>query len=118
MTGSPKVVVVTTVEYRQFPDDGLHAARFRPLGLTAYGPSREDARHNFFTLFRTFIEDTRELGQLETQLDRAGVTWHSVDDFVRTGQPYFDLETLSWTGGHNAQHGAPGEQELSEAIAA
>lgn len=118
MTGSPKVVVVTTVEYRQFPNDGLHAARFRPLGLTAYGQSREDARRNFFTLFRTFVEDTRELGQLETQLDRAGVTWHSVEDFMRTGQPYFDLETLSWTGAHNAQHEASGEHEPSEAIAA
>jgi len=118
MTGSPKVVVVTTVEYRQFPNDGLHAARFRPLGLTAYGRSREDARSNFFSLFRTFVEDTRELGQLETQLDRAGVTWHAVEDFVRTGQPYFDLETLSWTGAHNAQHEASGEHVLSESIAA
>ena len=118
MSESPKIVVVATVEYRQFPKDGLHAARFRPLGLTAYGQSREDARHNFLTLFRTFVEDTRELGQLETQLDRAGVTWHSVEDYSRTGQPYFDLETLSWTGAHHAQHEAFGEQELSEAIAA
>ena len=114
MTGSSKVVVITTVEYDAYPD-GLHTARFRPLGLTAYGWSRHDARSNFFTLLQEFIEDTRELGQLEVQLGRAGVAWHAAHDYVKSGQSYFDLETRSWVG---AEQDVSGEKEPLAAMAA
>ena len=114
MTGSPKVVVMTTVEYGEYPD-GLHTARFRPLGLTAYGWSRGEARSNFFTLLQEFIEDTRELGQLEVQLGRAGVAWYAASDYVKSGQSYFDLETRSWVG---AEHETSGEEEPLAAMAA
>lgn len=117
-SASPKVVVVTTIEYGRHPEDAVHTARFRALGLTAYGRTREEARRNFCSLFRSFIQDTRELGQLEVQLDRAGVAWQVVAEYEKSGRPYFDLDTLAWSGGRVPGRVAPDQSAPLAALAA
>ncbi len=87
----PKVVVMVTLEHVEYREPQMFAARFRALGLTAYGMTREEARLRFFELFRQFVCDTREVGQLELQLRRSGVTWYTIEEYEQLGRRYIDV---------------------------
>ena len=79
------VVVVTkatTVEL-QTPDE-VFAARFRKLGLTAYGHTRADALDNLKRLFNRFIHGHRREGTLVSRLESAGVEWSWADEYDGT----------------------------------
>lgn len=80
-TTTEKVVVIVKPDVYSHSDGSVFAARFRSLGLTAYGDSRKEALDSLHTMFRVFIDDLRSRGALEQRLDRLGVEWHRADAY-------------------------------------
>ena len=54
---------------------GAWVARYRELGLTAYGPEKQDASDSLARMFTRFVQEYRKRGTLHDRLDKAGVTW-------------------------------------------
>ena len=78
-----RVVVMLEPTYLQNRENGLFAARFRSLGLTAYGDTREDALAALKSLFSFFVDKHREGGTLESFLTKAGVEWYPEENYPR-----------------------------------
>ena len=53
--------------------DTIYAARYRNLGLTAYGASEEEAKQNLSTLTNKFVTVLHRDGTLPNRLATAGV---------------------------------------------
>ena len=70
-----QVVVIVRYSVHVHSVDKVTAVRFRPLGLTAYGDTEEEAMGNFKELFNRFIRAYREKGKLEQVLNLSGVEW-------------------------------------------
>lgn len=87
-----KVVVMVTPEILEQEQHQVFAARFRALGLTAYGTTFDESLDRLFELFRLFIKTTRKVGQLEVRLNRAGVEWYPRSQYERLERPYIDLD--------------------------
>ncbi len=92
MTDVSKVVVLVTPEVLEHERQQVFAARFRTLGLTAYGETFDTSLTRLLQLFDLFIKTTREVGQLEVRLRRAGVEWYPLDAYERLKRPYLDLD--------------------------
>ena len=85
--GKMKVIVSPwlTVGYNESLD--LHTARFRELGLTAYGRTQDDAFSELCNLLDRFLHHASKTGSLKEQLDHTGVDWSQepVDDEEEAG---------------------------------
>ncbi len=95
------VVVIEPVVTLYSEGLGIHAARFRRLGLSACGHTQEEALENLKRLFNTFVHACREAGTLEERLDYAGVTWHWADQYPEDGPEYEDTNSLRGSDGGN-----------------
>jgi hypothetical protein len=80
-TSQRKVVVILSAEYEHERESGTYAARFRPLGLTAYGRSQEEAFRAVKKVFASAVETRRARGTLTSWLDRSGLDWHWYDEY-------------------------------------
>ena len=56
--------------------DRIYAARYRNLGLTAYGASEEEAKKNLSTLTNKFVTTLHRDGTLPNRLATGGVRWY------------------------------------------
>ena len=116
-----KVVVVSSVTMSHNETEGLFAASFAEMGLTGFGNTPDEARHNLKMVFRTFIRACREHGVLEKALNRLEVQWGWEKDHPSDGPEYEDTDDTPWTAGAlegvlNSAVWSPGEQV--QAIAA
>ena len=68
-----EIVCQCTIERHKI--DGLYAARFSGLGLTAYGTTRDEAIEAFRGLFGRCIKAYRDESLLDEALKREGITW-------------------------------------------
>ena len=75
------VVVITRMGLVKHADRGIHVARFRALGLTAYGKTQPEAINALKGLFNRFVHEHRRSGVLEKCLDHAGVEWCWADEY-------------------------------------
>ena len=73
--GDQLVVFQCAPSLEQHRADGIIAARFRPLGLTAYGNEPGEAITALRSLGERFIRAHRGNGTLERVLNRSGVRW-------------------------------------------
>lgn len=103
-----RMVVVTTpltlVHHRKRE---VVAARFRELGLTAYGRTEFEAVLALKRLFNKFVHTYRESGQIEARLEQVGVRWYWADEYPDTLPPFEDTNELLET--------APSLPEIAEA---
>ena len=76
-----KVVVVLQPTLLRHRTEGIYAARFTELGLTAYGETEHEAMRILKETFRNFVRLYRADGQLHQRLDQAGVQWYKLQDF-------------------------------------
>ncbi len=76
-----KVVVIVSVEHLYSRETSTFAARIRPLGLTAYGSSQEEASGKVKRMFASAVETRRERGTLTPWLDRSELDWHWLDEY-------------------------------------
>ena len=70
------------------------AARFEPLGLTAYGDTDDEAIEALKGLFNKFVAVSREEGRLEQRLLHSGVEWYWEDEYP-ANKPSFEDTNLS-----------------------
>ena len=83
MNDNRMVVVVTrATTVRLESHDDVFAARFKKLGLTAYGHNKTEAMSNLKKLFNRFIHLHRDGGTLEARLEQAGVEWSWADEYT------------------------------------
>ena len=82
--------MVVSLKTTKHKDKALFAARIPELGLTAYGHSTENAEQEVKNLFRTFIQNLREKGQLKKRLDQAKVKWFWEDEYPNDWIPVED----------------------------
>lgn len=76
-----KVVVNITPEYLHNEEEGIHAARIQPLGITAYGRSEEDAAEKIKRMFAAAVNAHRANGALEEWLNQSGLEWNWFDKY-------------------------------------
>ena len=88
------VIVNTKLSYLWNKDNGFFAAHSDALGLTAYGPTRDEAELVWKRLFNKFIHDYRNIGQLKERLDCAKVDWWWGDEYPKDAPEYEDTNTL------------------------
>ena len=81
MSADRLVVVVTRATVVKLEDREVYAARFRKLGLTAYGDSYNDALNKLKHMFNRFVHLHRNAGLLVERLNRAGVEWSWADEY-------------------------------------
>ena len=88
--------VVVNVRYvtQQHKDDGVFAARFPQLGLSAFGGTEEEAIENSKRLFNRFINTYRSVGKLEEVLNSADVEWHWRDEYPADRPEFEDTDKL------------------------
>lgn len=96
-TKEGKVVVVSPVTTFRNETDGLFAASFSEMGLTAFGTTPEKARHALKMVFRTYIRECREHGLLEKTLNRLGAKWEWEKEYPANGPEYEDTDPAPWT---------------------
>jgi hypothetical protein len=77
---SQLVVVKVHLTLARHAKRGLIAARFKELGLTAYGSTEAQAILSVKRLFNKFVHAYKEAQQLGLRLDQAGVEWYWADD--------------------------------------
>ena len=82
------VVVTAPLTVYVESDREVTAARFRVLGLTAYGKDREEAVSTLKRMFNKMIHAYRDRGQLEMQLTALGVEWCRAKDYPLDSPPY------------------------------
>ena len=82
-----RVVALLEPTYMQNRDTGLFAARFRRLGLTAYGNTREEALSELKRLFSFFVRKHRENGTLESFLNKADIEWYHEENYPQGKGP-------------------------------
>ena len=75
------VVTVLEIVRLKYATTGLYASRIIPLGLTAYGSTREDADHGVKQMYRSFIKFYRGRGGLAEALNDREVTWKWADEY-------------------------------------
>lgn len=75
------VVVVTKATTVKLDSRDTFAARFKKLGLTAYGRTNSVALDNLKLMFNRFIHAHRKAGTLVHRLERAGVEWSWADEY-------------------------------------
>lgn len=75
------VVVIVEPTYLHNEATGKFAARIEPLGLTAYGNSKDAASARLRRMFASAVETRRARGTLEKWLDRSGLEWHWEDKY-------------------------------------
>ena len=88
------VVVTVNLDLARHTERDFVAARFRELGLTAYGRTEADAILAVKKLFNKFIRSYRESGQLERRLEQAGVEWYWADEHTAARSSYEDTNLL------------------------
>ena len=76
-----EVVVIVSPEYLSNKDARTFAARIRPLGLTAYGSSREEASAKVKRMFASAVETRRRRGTLTRWLNKSNVEWRWLDEY-------------------------------------
>lgn len=82
-SNSRTVVVVTRVTMIKLERrEDVFAARFKSLGLTAYGHTTSEAMRNLKKMFNRFIHLHRNAGTLEARLEQAGVEWSWADEYM------------------------------------
>ena len=74
------VVVIVEPTYLHNEVAGRFAARIRPLGLTAYGDSKDAASDRLKSMFASAVETRRARGTLEKWLDGSELEWHWEDE--------------------------------------
>jgi hypothetical protein len=75
------VVVVTKATMIKLDTRDIFAARFKKLGLTAYGRNNNVAMDNLKSMFNRFIHAHRNAGTLVQRLEQAGVEWSWADEY-------------------------------------
>ena len=88
------VVVLTPMRFYRHRNGDVFAARFKALGLTAYGYSQDESIAACKKLFNKFIHGHRERGTLVELLNRSGVEWYWEDEYP-ANKPKFDNTNLS-----------------------
>ena len=73
--GKSKVTMSPELSIGHSDEMNLYSARFRDLGLTAYGQTDKEARCELYDLLRTFIEHGIRYGTLNAQLTHSKVEW-------------------------------------------
>ena len=76
-----KVVVITTPILYTSAERKAFAVRIPGMGLTGYGDTEGAAWQAFKELFSVAIKFYRERGQLEQEMNDAGVEWQWADDY-------------------------------------
>ena len=89
-----QVVVNVRCVTQQHKDDGVFAARFPQLGLSAFGETEEEAIENSKRLFNRFINTYRSVGKLHEVLDSAEVEWHWRDEYPSDRPAFEDTDNL------------------------
>ena len=97
MDTNRKVVVTTPLTLVRHRERELVAARFRELGLTAYGRTESEAVLALKRLFNKFVRSYRESGQIEARLDQVGAKWYWADEYPDTLPPFEDTNELFGT---------------------
>jgi hypothetical protein len=93
-----KVVVNVSQANFSRKDGKLIAARFVDLGLAAYRRTEAEASAALRGLFRVFINELRQRGELEDRLTRLGVDWYWADEYPDDWANVEDTtEESSWT---------------------
>ena len=87
------VVVLTPMSFYRHKSRDVFAARFKALGLTAYGYTKDESIAACKKLFNKFIHGHRERGTLVEILNRCSVEWYWVDEYPAS-KPEFDNTNL------------------------
>ena len=82
MSNERKVVVMVSPTYLHDKESGRFAARIKPLGLTAYGDSRDEALRKVRRMFASAVSAHRLKGDLKEWLDRSGLEWSWLDEYA------------------------------------
>jgi hypothetical protein len=77
------------------------AARIRELGLSAYGPTHEEAKSKVKQMFAVYVAAHRKEGTLQKRLERSGLTWWWIKDYEG------DVECVSPDGSVEILHCKP-----------
>ena len=75
------VVVLVSPKMLTQRATGTHAARILPLGLTAYGKTRDEAMSKVKRMLVSAVAAHRELGTLELWLEHSGLNWFWEDEY-------------------------------------
>ena len=86
----PKVVVVMKPDLLIHKEEKLVVARFKPLGLTAYGSTPHEATQALKHAYYLLITHLRKMGNLQSCLEKSGVQWQYENDYLKEGKPYED----------------------------
>ena len=89
-----QVVVMAKLSLVHHAERELVAARFRKLGLTAYGRTDSEAVLALKRLFNKFVRSYRASGQTQMRLAQAGVEWHWADEYPEDAPPFEDTNDL------------------------
>ena len=97
-----RVIVALTPEFLGHNREDIFAARYRELGLTAYGRTHDGALASLKRLLRTCIRTHRTKGTLERFLDdhvdgASGSSWCWESEYPGDGR---GVEYLDGPGGH------------------
>ena len=84
MNDNRLVVVITKATMVKLDNRDVFAARFKKLGLTAYGHNNSEAVSNLKLMFNRFIYTHRKAGTLVPRLEKAGVAWSWADKYAGT----------------------------------
>jgi hypothetical protein len=76
-----KVVVMVSPLYLHNKEIDRFAARIKPLGLTAYGDSQDEASRKVKRMFAFAVEAHRSKGDLEEWLSKSGLEWHWLNEY-------------------------------------
>ena len=75
MSNESKVVVMVSPAHMHDKESGRFAARIKPLGLTAYGNSRDESLRKVRRMFASAVSAHRSKGDLKEWLDGSGLEW-------------------------------------------
>ena len=89
-----QVVVNVRCVIQQHKDDGVFAARFPQLGLSAFGETEDEAIVSSKRLFNRFINTYRSVGKLEEVLNSANVEWYWLDEYPGDRPAFEDTNKL------------------------
>ena len=76
-----KVVVMVSPLGLHSKETDRFAARIKPLGLTAYGDSQDEASRKVKMMFVSAVAAHRLKGDLEDWLGVSGLEWHWFDEY-------------------------------------
>lgn len=79
MSTEKALVVKLDISVVHHKEKELVAARFRDIGLTAYGRSEDQAVSALAELFVKFAQTHHDAGNLSNRLNKAQVTWYWKD---------------------------------------